>query len=343
MNNIGYTKIKVVGVGGGGSNAVSKMYNNRIRGVEYITVNTDYQDLNDSQTPVRLMVGKSGMGVGGDPKMGRMCFEKNSDEISKLLHGCNLVFIAAGMGGGTGTGGASVVAKIAKELDALVVGVVTTPFSFEGVKRKNNADWGIKELKTIVDTLVTVPNDKLLQSTANEATQNPFRKTDEVLNLCVKSISEMILEAGNINIDFADIKTIIGESGSARMSLGNGYGLYKAQQALESAINNPLLEESIVGATRVIFNVTGGEDMTLSEVHDISTTLASLTSKNCEIIFGTKIDPMMEDEIYLTLIAAGFPNDQKDPKPKDRKRSMGILVNNQLVVTPSFVPTSGVA
>ena len=343
MNNIGYTKIKVVGVGGGGSNAVSKMYNNRIRGVEYITVNTDYQDLYDSQTPLRLMVGTSGMGVGGDPKKGQMCFENNSDEISKLLNGCNLVFVAAGMGGGTGTGGVSVVAKIAKELGALVVGVVTTPFGFEGITRKNNSDWGIKELKNNVDTLVTVPNDKLLQSTAYESTQNPFRKTDEVLNLCVKSISEMILEAGNINIDFADVKTIIGEAGSARMSLGNGFGSDKAQQALESALYNPLLEESIVGATRVIFNVTGGEDMTLSEVHDISKTLTSLTSKNCEIIFGTKIDPMMEDEIYLTLIAAGFPNHQKDPKPEGRKRSLEILENNQLTVTSSFMPAPGVA
>ncbi len=300
--SIGSATIKVVGVGGGGSNAVSRMYRERIPEVEYITVNTDAQALSRSDVPIRIRVGDRtarGLGVGGDPSKGRECHEEDRDEIKRALEGADLVFIAAGMGGGTGTGGSPVVAEVAQELGALTVGVVTKPFNFEGARRRRQADEGIKALAEVVDTLIVIPNDRLLIMS--------FRMADDVLRQGVQSIAELILMPGEINLDFADVKAIMSNAGPAWMAIGQGNGEDRAIMAAEAAIDSPLLEVSIAGARGVIFNVTGGTDLTLQEVQQASEVVSNMVDPDCNIIFGMVTDPKMENEVKMTIIATGFP------------------------------------
>ena len=310
--DIGLAAIKVVGVGGGGSNAVSRMYRERIPEVEYISVNTDAQALSRSDVPMRIRVGDRtarGLGVGGDPAKGRECHEEDRDEIKAALNGADLVFVAAGMGGGTGTGGSPVVAEVAKELGALTVGVVTKPFNFEGARRKKQAEEGIKVLADVVDTLIVIPNDRLLiMSNESLSMDMAFRMADDVLRQGVQSIAELILMPGEINLDFADVKTIMSNAGPAWMAIGHGSGEDRAIMAAEAAIDSPLLEVSVEGARGVIFNVTGGTDLTLQEVQQASEVVSNMVDPDCNIIFGMVTDHKMENEVKMTIIATGFPS-----------------------------------
>ena len=303
--------IKVVGVGGGGQNAVNRMYRERVPEVEYISVNTDSQALDSSDVPIRLRVGDKtarGLGVGGDPSKGRQCHEEDRDEIREVLKGADLVFVAAGMGGGTGTGGAPVIAKVAQELGSLTVGVVTKPFAFEGAVRKRKALEGIELLREQVDTLIVIPNDRLLAISDEQLTMDrAFKMADDVLSQGIRSITELILVPGEINLDFSDVRAVMDNAGPAWMAIGKGAGDNRAIEAAEQAINSPLLEVEIAGAKGVIFNITGGTDLTLDEVQRASEVIASTVHPEANIIFGTVTDPKMENEIKLTIIATGFP------------------------------------
>ena len=303
--------IKVVGVGGGGQNAVNRMYRERVPEVEYISVNTDSQALDSSDVPIRLRVGDKtarGLGVGGDPSKGRQCHEEDRDEIREVLKGADLVFVAAGMGGGTGTGGAPVIAKVAQELGSLTVGVVTKPFAFEGAVRKRKALEGIELLREQVDTLIVIPNDRLLAISDEQLTMDrAFKMADDVLSQGIRSIAELILVPGEINLDFSDVRAVMDNAGPAWMAIGKGAGDNRAIEAAEQAINSPLLEVEIAGAKGVIFNITGGTDLTLDEVQRASEVIASTVHPEANIIFGTVTDPKMENEIKLTIIATGFP------------------------------------
>ena len=308
---IGNAVIKVIGCGGGGSNAVSRMYRDRIPEVEYISINTDAQALQRSDVPIRLRVGDHtarGLGVGGDPEKGRVCHEEDRDEIKEVLKGADLVFIAAGMGGGSGTGGAPVIAEIAQEIGALTIGVVTKPFNFEGSRRRKQAEAGVKKLNSVVDTLIVIPNDRLLMMSDEKLSMEmAFRLADDVLRQGVQAIAELILVPGEINLDFADVKAVMTNAGHAWMAIGHGTGPDRAIIAAEAAIDSPLLEVSIEGATGVIFNVTGGTDLTLAEVHRASQVVSAMVDPDANIIFGTVTDPKMENEVKMTIIATGFP------------------------------------
>jgi cell division protein FtsZ len=309
--SVGTANIKVVGVGGGGQNAVNRMFRERVPQVEYISVNTDSQALDASDVPVRLRVGDQtarGLGVGGDPAKGRQCHEEDKDEIRAILEGADLVFVAAGMGGGTGTGGAPVVAGVAQDIGALTVGVVTKPFAFEGAVRKKKALEGIEMLREKVDTLIVIPNDRLLAVSDEQLTMDrAFKLADDVLRQGIQSIAELILVPGEINLDFADVRAVMDNAGPAWMAIGKGTGENRAIEAAEQAINSPLLEVEIAGAKGVIFNITGGTDLTLDEVQRASEVIASTVHPEANIIFGTVIDPKMENEVKLTIIATGFP------------------------------------
>jgi len=316
--DIGTATIKVVGVGGGGSNAVSRMYRDRMPGVEYITVNTDAQALARSDAATRLRVGDEtarGLGVGGDPEKGRECHEEDRDEIKAVLDGADLVFIAAGMGGGTGTGGAPVVAEVARELGALTIGVVTKPFAFEGTRRRRQSEEGIARLRDKVDTLIVIPNDRLMIMCDQKMTmESGFRMADDVLRQGVQAIAELILVPGEINLDFADVKAVMSNAGPAWMAIGRGSGDNRAIQAAEAAIDSPLLEVSVEGARGVIFNVTGGNDLTLAEVHQASDVISRVVHPEANIIFGMVTDPKLENEVKLTVIATGFPSADASPE-----------------------------
>ena len=309
--SVGTANIKVVGVGGGGQNAVNRMYRERVPEVEYISVNTDSQALDAASVPVRLRVGDStarGLGVGGDPAKGRQCHEEDRDEIKEVLKGADLVFVAAGMGGGTGTGGAPVVAEVAQSLGALTVGVVTKPFKFEGLVRKRKALEGIELLRKEVDTLIVIPNDRLLAISDEQLTMDrAFKMADDVLRQGIQSIAELILVPGEINLDFADVRAVMDNAGPAWMAIGKGSGENRAIEAAKEAINSPLLEVEIAGAKGVIFNITGGTDLTLDEVQRASEVISSTVHPDANIIFGTVTDPKMENEVKLTIIATGFP------------------------------------
>lgn len=309
--NIGVAKIKVVGVGGGGSNAVSRMYRDRLPEVEYMTINTDAQALVRSDVPIRLRIGDQtarGLGVGGDPEKGQNCAEENRDEIRELLEGADMVFIAAGMGGGTGTGAAPIVAETAREMGALTVGVVTRPFAFEGRRRAKHAEEGIARLKDKVDTLITIPNDRLLIICDEEVTmESGFRMADNILRQGIQSIAELVTVAGEINLDFADVKAVMSNAGPAWMAIGSGSGDNRAIEAAEEAIQSPLLDVSLEGARGVIFNITGGSDLTINEVHQASEVISQVVDPEANIIFGMVTDMKMENEVRLTIIATGFP------------------------------------
>ncbi|HIE24430.1 MAG TPA: cell division protein FtsZ [Anaerolineales bacterium] len=305
-----FARIKVIGVGGGGSNAVDRMMAEGIKGVEFITVNTDAQALMLSKAPVRVRLGDKltrGLGAGGDPEIGRKAAEESADDLYAALKGSDMVFITAGMGGGTGTGAASVVAQIAKESGALTIGVVTRPFTFEGSRRMQSAEDGINNLKEHADTLIAIPNDRLLQLSDKRASlQDTFRMADEVLHQGIQGISELITIPGLINLDFADVKTIMSEGGAALMAVGVGEADERARKAAEAAISSELLDITIDGARGVLFNVTGGPDLTLFEVNQAAAIIRETTHPDVNMIFGAVIDPNMGDEIRVTVIATGF-------------------------------------
>ncbi len=302
--------IKVVGIGGGGVNAVNRMIDAGLKGVEFIGINTDAQALLMSDAELKLDIGQEvtrGLGAGSDPEVGRMAAEDHRAEIEAALQGADMVFITAGKGGGTGTGGAPVVAEIAKSIGALTIGVVTRPFAFEGRRRSVQADHGIQELKDKVDTLIVIPNDRLL-TVSNEKTSmlNAFKAADEVLLQGVQGITELITTPGLINTDFADVKMILTNAGSALMGIGNGSGEGRSVNAARAAISSPLLESSIEGARGILLSITGGSDMGLFEVNEAAEIIHGVAHPDANIIFGAVIDDSMGDEVRVTVIAAGF-------------------------------------
>jgi cell division protein FtsZ len=318
-------RIKVIGVGGGGSNAVNRMIASDIEGIEFWTMNTDAQALSHSDAERRIQLGQKltrGLGAGGNPAIGQKAAEESREEIAHALEGADLVFITAGMGGGTGTGAARIVAEVAKEMGALTVGVVTRPFTFEGRRRTNQAEEGISGLQSQVDTLIIIPNDKLLQA-INEQTpvQEAFRIADDVLRSGVQGISDIITIPGLINVDFADVRTVMADAGSALMGIGEGSGKSRAREAAIQAITSPLLESSIEGARGVVLNITGGADMTLIEVNTAAETIYEVVDPNANIIFGAVIDPNMQGEMRITVIATGFTGEIAEPSGRQRPAS----------------------
>ncbi len=318
-------RIKVIGVGGGGSNAVNRMIASQIEGIEFWTMNTDAQALSNSEASSRIQLGQKltrGLGAGGNPAIGQKAAEESREEIARALEGADLVFITAGMGGGTGTGAARIVAEVAKEMGALTVGVVTRPFTFEGRRRTNQAEDGISGLQSQVDTLIIIPNDKLLQA-INEHTpvQDAFQIADEVLRSGVQGISDIITIPGLINVDFADVRAVMADAGSALMGIGEGSGKSRAREAAMQAIHSPLLESSIEGARGVVLNITGGEDMTLVEVNMAAETIYEVVDPNANIIFGAVIDPKMQGEMRITVIATGFTGEIPEPPSRVRTTS----------------------
>jgi cell division protein FtsZ len=318
-------QIKVLGIGGGGSNAVNRMIERGIQGVEFVSINTDAQALMLSQAPQRLRIGDKltkGLGSGGHPEVGEKASTESAEEIKALLKGADMVFVTCGMGGGTGSGGAPVIARLAKEAGALTIGVVTKPFTFEGSRRRRVADDGIKHLKESVDTLIVIPNDRLLQVVDKKASiQQAFQVADDVLRQGIQGISELITIPGLINLDFADVRTIMSEGGSALMAIGLASGDNRAQNAAEQAIHSALLDVSIDGAQGILFNVTGGADMSLYEVNEAAEIIRRTADPDANIIFGAVVDPEMKDGIRITVIATGFDivKEQKLPAAEDGK------------------------
>lgn len=302
--------IKVVGVGGGGVNAVNRMIEAGLRGVEFIAVNTDAQALLMSDADVKLDIGRDltrGLGAGADPDKGRQAAEDHADEIEEVLKGADMVFVTAGEGGGTGTGGAPIVARIARSLGALTIGVVTRPFSFEGRRRSTQAENGIASLRDEVDTLIVIPNDKLLDMTDHQvAILDAFRQADQVLMQGVSGITDLITTPGLINLDFADVKAVMSNAGSALMGIGSARGEDRARVAAEMAVSSPLLEASIEGAHGVLLSIAGGSDLGLHEVSDAANLIEAAAHEEANIIFGTVIDDALGDEVRVTVIAAGF-------------------------------------
>ena len=310
----GIARIKVVGVGGGGANAVSRMYKERVEGVEYMAVNTDAQALSYTDVPMRVRIGDKlteGKGVGGNPDLGKESAEENRDELQEMLQDTDMVFIASGMGGGTGTGAAPVVAEVAKETGALTVGVVTKPFEFEGTRRIRNAEEGINRLKEHVDTLIVIPNDRLMSASDQDVTaQNAFKLADDVLRQGVQSIAELVTTPGVINLDFNDVRAIMSSAGPAWMAIGFGSGDNRAVEATQQAIASPLLDVSIDGAKGILFNVIGGSDLKLSEIHTAAEVISRIVDPDANIIFGMVTDLKMENEVKITIIATGFPGSE---------------------------------
>ena len=309
-------KIKVIGIGGGGGNAVNRMIETGVKGVEFIVANTDLQVLNCSKAPTKIQIGQSltgGRGAGAKPEIGREAALESKKEIEETLRGADMVFITCGMGGGTGTGAAPVIAQIAQELGALTVGIVTKPFSFEGKRRMEQALVGIEELKKNVDTLIVIPNDKL-REIIDKSTPllESFKEVDNVLRRGVQSISDLIAVAGLINLDFADVKTVMEKRGSALIGIGIGVGENRATEAARQAVASPLLETSISGATDAIINVTGGNNLTLFEVEEAAEVIRSSANTDINTIFGAVINENLNDEIIVTVIATGF-EDNKEP------------------------------
>ena len=313
--------LKVVGVGGGGTNAVNSMVRNQIMGVEFIVANTDIQSLESSSCTHKVQLGSDltrGLGAGSSPEVGQRAAEESESEIRNMLDGADMVFITAGMGGGTGTGGAPTVSRIAREIGALTVGIVTKPFSFEGKRRMVQAEAGIRELKEAVDTLIVIPNQKLLSFVGKQTSfTSAFGVVDDVLKQAVCSISDLIIVPGLVNLDFADVKTIMGNMGKALMGSGIAAGENRAIEAAEKAISSPLLDEaSVDGAQGILINVTGGEDMSLMEVNEAAMLIQKNAHDDAHIIFGSVIDNSMEGQMRVTVIATGFEKQAKQEQPK---------------------------
>jgi len=306
----GNARIKVVGVGGGGSNAVNRMIRSKLRGVEFVSINTDLQALSSSEAGVKVHIGRKltrGLGAGGDPNKGSEAAEESRAEVTKLLTDCDMVFVTAGMGGGTGTGAAPVVAEIAKQQGALTIGVVTKPFRFEGLSRQKSAEQGIAALQSRVDTLITIPNERLLAVADKKTTlMESFKIADDVLRQGVQGISDLIVYPGVINLDFADVKAIMSGQGAALMGIGFGSGDTRAADAARDAVASPLLETTIAGAKGILLNITGGNDLTLYEVNEAAQLVAESADPEAQIIFGTVIDERLNGEVKITVIATGF-------------------------------------
>ncbi len=322
-----FAKIKVVGVGGSGGSTVNAMVASKIRGVEFIVVNTDAQALHHSRAPMRVHIGKTvtrGLGAGMDPEMGRKSAEENQNEIRELLKDTDMVFITCGLGGGTGSGAAPVVASIAKELGALTIGVVTKPFAFEGKQRGMIAEKAHEDLASKVDTIITIPNDRILQVIEKKTTLiEAFDIVDDVLRQGVQGISELVTVHGVTNVDFADVKAIMKDAGSALMGIGYGTGDNRAIDAAKAAISSPLLEVSIDGAKGILFTITGGKDLGMYELNEAATIITEKADPNAKIIYGTVIDENMKDEVRITVIAAGFGKQPKPINPNNEGLSFG--------------------
>ena len=313
-------KIKVIGIGGGGGNAINNMINANLRGVDFIAANTDAQALEISKATTKLQLGVNitkGLGAGANPEIGRSAALEDADKIRQALEGCDMVFVTAGLGGGTGTGGAPIVAQLAKEMGALTVAVVTKPFNFEGRQRMRAADSGIKELRDVVDTIITIPNNRLLSLAAKKATfLEMLKKADDILLYAVKGISDLITIPGLINLDFADVKTIMSEMGMALMGTGMASGEDRATEAAQKAISSPLLEDvSISGAKGVLMNISSGLDLTIDEVQEASSLIQKEAHEDANIIWGTVLDQGAGDELRVTVIATGIGEMDARPKP----------------------------
>jgi cell division protein FtsZ len=339
-----FADIKVIGVGGGGSNAINRMIEANLKGVEFIAVNTDSQALYQSKAEKKIQVGgklTKGLGAGADPEVGMKAAQENEDDIIKSLQGADMVFVTAGMGGGTGTGGAPIIARLAKQVGALTVGVVTKPFLFEGRKRNAQAEKGIQALKEEVDSLITIPNDRLLQVVQkNTGLNDAFRVADDILRQGVQGISDLIAIPGLINCDFADVQTIMRNTGSALMGSGQAKGENRASEAARQAISSPLLETSIEGAKGVLFNITGGSDLTLFEIQEAAAIIHESADAEANIIFGANTDEALGDEVRVTVIATGFdsprltPTESAAPRARTAKPPHSFLDRNDLEIPP---------
>ena len=333
-------KIKVIGVGGGGNNAVSRMIYAGITSASFVAINTDKQALLMSKAESRLQIGEQltrGLGAGADPEVGRKAAEESKELIQEILKDTDLVFVTAGMGGGTGTGAAPVVANIAKEMGILTIAVVTKPFRFEGKKRMENAENGIKELKNVVDTLVVIPNDKLLTIVPkNTPIIDAFKTADDVLRQGIQGISDLIVTSSLINLDFADVKAIMKNKGLAHMGLGRGKGENRTIEAVRQAVSSPLLETTIEGATGIILNIKGSPNLTLDEVYESADLVKEVVDPSCNIIFGSGIDPKMDDEVEITVIATGFSGGTAtDEMKQEVKRNIVTHVETESENEPS--------
>ncbi|MCA1062288.1 cell division protein FtsZ [Rossellomorea sp. AcN35-11] len=324
--------IKVIGVGGGGNNAVNRMIEHGVQGVEFIAVNTDAQALNLSKAEIKMQIGGKltrGLGAGANPEVGKKAAEESKEQIEEALKGADMVFVTAGMGGGTGTGAAPVIAQIAREIGALTVGVVTRPFTFEGRKRSNQASGGIAAMKEGVDTLIVIPNDRLLEIVDKSTPMlEAFREADNVLRQGVQGISDLIATPGLINLDFADVKTIMSNKGSALMGIGAASGENRATEAAKKAVSSPLLETSIDGAQGVLMNITGGTSLSLYEVQEAADIVASASDQEVNMIFGSVINEDLKDDIVVTVIATGF-NEEVIQPPKQTRPTFGGMKPSQ--------------
>jgi cell division protein FtsZ len=330
-----FAKIKVVGVGGGGGSAINRMIRSKIRGVEFIVINTDAQALSTNEANYKVHIGKGttrGLGAGMDPELGAQSAEESEEEIKKVLDGADMVFITCGSGGGTGTGAAPVIADLARQMGALTVAVVTKPFSFEGAQRKNIAERGLDNLIDRVDTIITIPNDRLLQIIDKKTSLlDAFAIVDEVLKQGVQGISDVITVPGLINVDFADVKAIMKEAGSALMGIGRASGEDRAVEAARSAIDSPLLDLSIKGAKGVLFTVSGGKDLSMFEVNEAAEVITSSIDNNAKVIFGAVIDESMEDEVKITVIATGFSNQRLEREASNASEEKAAYVSSPFV------------
>jgi cell division protein FtsZ len=341
-------KIKVIGMGGAGCNAITRMVREQIRGVEFIAMNTDSAHLEITEAPVRILLGEKltrGLGAGGDQNVGRKSAEEASDEIKQALSGADMVFLAAGMGGGTGTGSISVVAEMAKRSGALTIATVTKPFSFEGNRRMQVAEEGINELVSKLDTVIIVPNDKLLELSDNKTNvDDAFKMADEVLCNAVEAIAEVITVPGLVNLDYADVRAIMKDAGAAWMSVGRGSGQSRTVTAANEALASPLLDVSIKGAKGVLFNVVGSNSLTLFEVRDAAKVIGEAVDPEANIIFGVHIDPNMGNEVKLTLIATGFASvDQRAGSARDKEitRVLKNLKSEADLSVPAYMRYKG--
>lgn len=341
-----FARIKVVGIGGGGSNAVNRMIEEGLAGIEFVAINTDAQALLLSNSPTRVRIGDKltrGLGAGGDPEIGRKAAEESAEDLYEVLKGSDMVFIAAGIGGGTGTGAAPIIAQISKEVGALTIGVVTRPFTFEGAKRRQTAENGIDELKEHVDTLIVIPNDRLLQIADKRASlQEAFKLADDVLRQGIQGISELITVPGLINLDFADVRTIMSEGGAALMAVGYASGEERARVAAEQAISSNLLDITIDGARGILFNVTGGLDLSLFEVNQAAAIIKETAHPDVNLIFGAVIDPNMGDELRVTVIATGFMRSggvqRSYRRPRSRTEALAATTEIKQAVMEEFQP-----
>lgn len=322
-----FASIKVIGVGGGGSNAVNRMIDSGLQGVDFLVANTETQALDNSKADIKIQLGEKltkGLGAGANPQVGEEAAQESREEITKALQGSDMVFVTAGMGGGTGTGAAPIVAECAREMGALTVGVVTKPFTFEGKRRKNQADKGIEMLTSKVDTIIVIPNDKLLHVVDKKTPLNEaFRTADDVLRQGIKGISDLITVPGLINLDFADVKTIMTNQGEALMGIGIGEGENRAVDAAKMAINSPLLETSIEGAKGILLNITGSGDLSLFEINEAAEIISEAADPEANIIFGSVIDENLGDRVQITVVATGFGAQPKSAAVKSPFGTVG--------------------